>query len=63
MNFLWPEALWLALAAPMLAIVYYARRPKAIPGMPRASWRKHIPPVLFFTALAIAALAAARPPR
>jgi len=61
MNFLWPEALWLALAAPMLAIVYYARRPKAIPGMPRASWRKHIPPVLFFTALAIAALAAARP--
>ena len=62
MNFLWPEALWLALAAPMLAIVYYARRPKAIPGMPRATGlRKHVPPVLFFSALAIAALAAARP--
>lgn len=62
MNFLWPEALWLALAAPALAIIYYARRPKAIPGMPRSTgWRKHVPPVLFFAALAIAALAAARP--
>jgi len=62
MNFLWPEALWLALAAPMLAIVFYARRPKAVPGMPRASgMRKHFQPVLFFAALAIAALAAARP--
>jgi Ca-activated chloride channel homolog len=62
MNFLWPEALWLALAAPMLAIIYSARRPKAVPGMPRAGGlRKHVPPVLFFSALAIAALAAARP--
>jgi Ca-activated chloride channel homolog len=62
MNFLWPEALWLALAAPMLAIIYYSRRPKAVPGIPRANGlRKHVPPVLFFTALAIAALAAARP--
>jgi len=62
MNFLWPEGLWLAAAAPMLAIVYYARRPKVVPGMPRASGvRKHLPPVLFFAALAIAALAAARP--
>ena len=62
MNFLWPEALWLALAAPALAIIYYARRPKAIAGMPRAStWQKHVAPTLFFSALAIAALAAARP--
>ena len=62
MNFLWPEALWLALAAPALAAIYYARRPKAVPGMPRAGgWQKHVPPLLFFAALAIAALAAARP--
>jgi Ca-activated chloride channel family protein len=62
MNFIWPEALLLTLAAPLLAIVYYARRPKVVPGMPRAGgWRKHLPPVLFFAALAIAAIAAARP--
>ena len=62
MNFLWPEALFLALAAPLLAIVFYSRRPKAVPGVARAGrWQKHAPPALYFAALAVAALAAARP--
>src|SRR3954464_8465606 len=62
MNFLWPEALFLALAAPLLAIVFYSRRPKTVPGMARAGrWQKHVPPALYFVALAVAALAAARP--
>jgi len=62
MNFLWPEALLLALAAPLLAAVFYSRRPKAVPGMAKASrWQKHLPPALYCTALAVAAIAAARP--
>ncbi len=63
-HFLWPEALWLALGAPMLAAVFYLRRPIRVPGtpMPKATrWQRHLPPALFFAALAIAALAAARP--
>ena len=62
MNFLWPEALFLALAAPLLAIVFYSRRPKAVPGVARAGrWQKNVPPALYFAALLVAALAAARP--
>jgi Ca-activated chloride channel family protein len=62
MNFLWPEALWLALAAPLLAAVFYSRHPKTVPGMAKANrWQKHLPPALYCTALAIAAIAAARP--
>ena len=62
MNFLWPEALFLALAAPLLALVFYSRRPKAVPGVARAGrWQKHVPPGLYFAALLVAALAAARP--
>ena len=63
-HFLWPEALWLALAAPMLAAVFYLRRPIRVPGMPvpkATRWQRHLPPALYFTALAVAALAAARP--
>jgi len=62
MNFLWPEALLLALAAPLLAAVFYSRRPKTVPGVARArQWQKHLPPALYFAALAVAALAVARP--
>src|SRR5260221_14395546 len=62
-HFLWPEALWLAPAPPLLAAVFFSRRPKAVPGMARAGRRpKHLPPALHFSALAIPPLAVARPP-
>jgi Ca-activated chloride channel family protein len=65
MNFLWPEALLLLAAAPLLAAAIYLRRkPVRIPGleMPSASrWQRHLPPALYITALMVAALAAARP--
>jgi Ca-activated chloride channel family protein len=65
MNFLWPEALLLLLAAPLLAAAIYLRRkPARIPGleMPSANrWQRHLPPALYIAALAVAALAAARP--
>ncbi|CAG9168812.1 VWA domain-containing protein [Cupriavidus respiraculi] len=75
MQFLWPHMLWLLLALPVLAALYLyliARRKKvallyASLALPRAALgpgqrlRRHIPPVLFFLALAAALLACARP--
>lgn len=75
MRFLWPELLWLLLALPLLAAAYFyvlARRKKAAVvyaslAVPRAAMRpgnrlrRHIPPLLFFLALAAALLACARP--
>lgn len=75
MRFLWPEMLWLLLALPLLAAVYFyllARRKKAAVvyaslALPRAALgpgqriRRHIPPLLFLLSLAAALLACARP--
>src|SRR5438128_688840 len=65
MSFLWPEALLLLVAAPLLAAAIYLRpSPRRIPGleMPHASrWQRHLPPALYIGALVIAALATARP--
>ena len=68
MNFLWPEALLLLAAVPLLAAAAYPsqlrRRPLVIPGlqMPEAGrWQRYLPPALYMLALVVAALAAARP--
>ncbi|TMH70329.1 MAG: VWA domain-containing protein [Betaproteobacteria bacterium] len=65
MSFLWPQALLLLIAAPLLAAaMVLRRRPARIPGleMPQASrWQRHVPPALYMAALVVAALAAARP--
>ena len=65
MNFLWPQALLLLVAAPLLAAAIYLRpSPRRIPGleMPNASrWQRHLPPALYLGALVIAVLATARP--
>ena len=65
MSFLFPEAFFLLLVAPLLGLAIYARRaPKRIPGleMPQANrWQRHLPPALYIAALAVAALGAARP--
>src|SRR5690349_15496177 len=67
MSFLWPTALLFLIAPCVLALAYMARlRRKAavMPGleMPRVRPREHhLPVILYLVALAIAALAAARP--
>jgi Ca-activated chloride channel family protein len=67
MNFLWPTALLLLLAPCALALVYMARlrrKTEVMPGlgMPRLRGREqHLPVVVYLVALAVAALAAARP--
>jgi len=74
-NFLWPEALWLLAALPMLAAFYVwllRRKRKAAVryanlGMIKeamsagSSLRRHVPPVLLFLALAALFVAMARP--
>jgi Ca-activated chloride channel family protein len=75
MNFLWPELLWLLLILPALVLLYLwlLRRKKnaavsyanlalvrqAMAGS--ATWRRHLPPLLFLLALAALLLASARP--
>jgi Ca-activated chloride channel family protein len=67
MNFLWPSALLLLIAPCVLALVYMARlrrKSEAMPGleMPRMRPREqHLPVAIYLVALAVAALAAARP--
>jgi Ca-activated chloride channel homolog len=67
MNFLWPSALLLLIAPCVLALVYIARlrrKSEAMPGleMPRMRPREqHLPVAIYLVALAVAALAAARP--
>src|SRR5262245_34931623 len=75
MTFAWPEALWLLLALPLLVAAYLAilRRKKKL-ALRYASLalvkeslglgnriRRHVPPALFFLALAAMILAVARP--
>ncbi|MGZ5179643.1 MAG: VWA domain-containing protein [Ramlibacter sp.] len=75
MQFLWPEFLWLLLAAPLLVLLYLwlLRRKKKLAVRyaslsivkeamgPGQSWRRHLPPALFLLALVAMLLAAARP--
>jgi Ca-activated chloride channel family protein len=75
MNFLWPEFLWLLLAAPLLVLLYLwlMRRKKKLAlryaslsivreamGV-RQNVRRHIPPFLFLLAMVAMLIAAARP--
>jgi Ca-activated chloride channel family protein len=74
-TFLWPSFLWLLLALPLLVLLYVwlLRRKKKLAlryaslsivreAMGRGtSWKRHIPPALFFLAMAAMLLAAARP--
>jgi Ca-activated chloride channel family protein len=73
MRFLWPDSLWLLLVAPALvaAYLYALKRKKAAvqyaslllirDAIGRASWRRHVPPLLFLCALLAAVVAIARP--
>ena len=74
MKFIWPEFLWLLLAAPLLvaAYVYVLRRKRkdaliypslglVRAGVPGRAWRRHVPPAIFLLGLIVAFLAASRP--
>lgn len=74
MTFQWPEFLWLLAALPLLAVayVYILRRRKKFAvrysslgllkeAMHAPSWRRHVPPCLLATALALLIIAIARP--
>ena len=75
MHFLWPQQLWLLLALPVVVALYFwlqGRRKKLAvryaslaivkEAMGRGpGWRRHLPPLLFLSALALMLLAAARP--
>lgn len=75
MSFLWPQALWLLLAAPALVAFYFLllrRRKKAAVryaslGLVREAvgsgqrFRRHVPPLLFLLALVVLVVAVARP--
>jgi Ca-activated chloride channel family protein len=74
MTFLWPSALWLLAALPLLAFTYFwaLRRRKKMAlrysnlslvreAMGRRSVRQHVPPALFFAAIAGMLVAGARP--
>lgn len=75
MNLLWPEALWSLLLLPALVLLYLmllARRKKnsvrlASVALVRQAmgsgpgWRRHVPPLLLLSAVALLLLASARP--
>ena len=74
MTFLWPEALWLMLALPLLLLTYvwvlrrrkkqavrYASLSMVREAMGGSRIKRHIPPALFFLSLAAMLLAIARP--
>jgi Ca-activated chloride channel family protein len=75
MTFFWPDMLWGLIALPLLVLLYVwlqRRRKKttlryANLGLVRealgksVAWRRHLPPVLLFTAIAALLIAAARP--
>ncbi|MDO9483160.1 MAG: BatA domain-containing protein, partial [Hydrogenophaga sp.] len=75
MTFLWPQFLWLLLALPLLVLVYvWLLRRRQHTALRFASlaivreamgtgpgWRRHVPPVLLWLALAAMLLASARP--
>ena len=75
LNFLWPELLWGLLLLPLVVLLYvwllrrrkqtalrYASLSLVKEAMGRGqAWRRHLPPVLMFVALASLLFAAARP--
>lgn len=74
MSFLWPQYLWMLLAAPLLIWAYVAllnRRKRALNYAslrtikealgPGSRWRRHVPPGLLLVAVCAALLATARP--
>ncbi|MDP2418926.1 MAG: VWA domain-containing protein [Hydrogenophaga sp.] len=75
MTFLWPQFLWLLLALPLLVLIYlWLLRRRQNTALRFASlaivrealgkgpgWRRHVPPVLLWLALAAMLLASARP--
>ncbi len=75
MTFMWPQFLWLLLAAPLLVVVYLwllGRKKKLTLRYASLSivkeamgtgmrWRRHIPPLLFLLAIIAMLIAAARP--
>jgi len=74
MTFIWPEALWLMLALPLLLLTYiwvlrrrkkqavrYASLSMVREAMGTSRIKRHIPPALFFLSLAAMLLAIARP--
>ena len=75
MSFMWPELLWMGLLLPLLVATYvWLLRRKAKAAVryanlglvkeamgPGAKIRRHIPPLLFFIAMALLVLAMARP--
>ncbi|MFN0163940.1 MAG: VWA domain-containing protein [Burkholderiales bacterium] len=74
MSFLWPQYLWVLLAAPLLAAAYVAlirrhRRALRFASLdivkeamrPGQRWKRHVPPALFLLAIIVALLATARP--
>lgn len=76
MTFLWPTMLWSLLLVPCFVLGYYAlmrrraataaqvlgtmRLTEGVTGG-RAGWRRHLPPLLFLTAIALLLTALARP--
>ena len=74
MGFQWPEALWLLLAAPLLALAYLVilrRKKRSVvrysslglvrEAMAGRAWRQHLPPALLLVGLIGALIAVARP--
>jgi len=74
MGFQWPEALWLLLAAPLLALAYIVilrRKKRSVvrysslglvrEAMAGRAWRQHVPPALLLVGLIGALIAVARP--
>ncbi len=74
MGFHWPEALWLLLAAPLLAAAYIVilrRKKRSVvrysslglvrEAMAGRAWRQHVPPALLLVGLIGALIAVARP--
>lgn len=74
MSFLWPQALWLLVAVPVLVVAYEVLQRRRRRGALRlasidllraaqqgAGIRRHLPPLLFLLAIALLVLAVARP--